>query len=213
MLKSLALLLIAILAVLTLPRGSQSVLAHNAARNPHRLQYTADGRMQPPSDYREWIFLSSGVDMSYNPRGMAAGHSMFDNVFVNPEAYKAFVQTGTWPDKTVLVLEARGAQTKGSINHTGHFQTSDLMGIEVHVKDEARFPGKWAFFGFDDDKPAKVIPTTADCYSCHARNAAVDTTFVQFYPTLLDIAKKKNTLSPAYLKEAALEEQAGTSPH
>jgi hypothetical protein len=29
----------------------------------------------------------------------------------------------------------------------------------------------------------------------------VDTTFVQFYPTLLPIAKSKNTLAAAYLKE------------
>ena len=42
------------------------------------------------------------------------------------------------------------------------------MGAEVHVKDEVRFPGKWAFFGFDDDKLAKMIPTSAECYSCHA---------------------------------------------
>jgi hypothetical protein len=46
-----------------------------------------------------------------------------------------------------------------------------------------------------------MTPTTADCYSCHASHAAVDTTFVQFYPTLLPIAKSKNTLTPAYLKE------------
>ena len=44
-----------------------------------------------------------GFDMSYNP-AMQMGHHMFDNVFVNPAAYKAFVETGTWPDKTVLVL-------------------------------------------------------------------------------------------------------------
>jgi hypothetical protein len=31
----------------------------------------------------------------------------------------------------------------------------------------------------------------------------VDTTFVQFYPTLLPLAQKKNTLSPAYLQEIA----------
>ena len=34
-----------------------------------------------------------------------------------------------------------------------------------------------------------MIPTAADCYSCHAAHAAVDTTFVQFYPTLLPIAQ------------------------
>lgn len=41
----------------------------------------------------------------------------------------------------------------------------------------------------------------ADCYSCHEQHAAVDTTFVQFYPTLLEIAKQKKTLSPSYLKD------------
>ena len=29
-----------------------------------------------------------------------------------------------------------------------------------------------------------------NCYSCHEQNGAVDTTFVQFYPTLIDAAKK-----------------------
>jgi hypothetical protein len=130
-----------------------------------------------------------------------AGHHMFDNVFVNPEAYKAYVQTGTWPDKTVLVLEVRGAEGKASINQHGNFQSTDVMGLEVHVKDEARFQGKWAFFGFDEGKTGKMIPTTANCYTCHQEHAAVDTTFVQFYPTLLPIAKSKGTLSAAYLKE------------
>jgi len=31
----------------------------------------------------------------------------------------------------------------------------------------------------------------------------VDTTFVQFYPTLLPLAKEKGTLSAAYVKETA----------
>jgi hypothetical protein len=102
----------------------------------------------------------------------------------------------------MLVLEARGARNKGSINQKGNYQSTDVMGIEVHVKDETRFPGKWAFFGFDDGKTARMIPLAADCYSCHAAHAAVDTTFVQFYPTLLPIATAKGTLSAAYGKEA-----------
>jgi cytochrome P460 len=164
-------------------------------------EYTPDAQLKLPEHYREWVYLTSGFDMSYNPTGMQMDHHMFDNVFVNPEAYKAFVETGTWPDKTVLVLEGRMAAGKGSINQRGNYQ-SDVMGVEVHVKDEARFPGKWAFFGFGDGKTGKLIPTTATCYSCHASHAAVDTTFVQFYPTLLPIAKSKGTLSASYLKEA-----------
>ena len=78
------------------------------------------------------------------------------------------------------------------------------MGLEVHIKDGARFPeGKWAFFSVEDRVTGKLLPKEMDCYSCHEQHGAVDTTFVQFYPTLLEIAKKKRTLSAAYLKEEA----------
>jgi Cytochrome P460 len=162
--------------------------------------YTEDGKLVFPAKYREWIYLTSGVNMSYSPNAMA-GHSMFDNVFVNPEAYRAFTQTGSWPDKTLLVLEVRLAASNGSINKSGHFQTADLMDREVHVRDEARFPGKWAFFAFADNQTAKMVPKEAACYSCHEQHGAVDTTFVQFYPTLIGIAKSKATLSAQYLRE------------
>jgi hypothetical protein len=172
-----------------------------APNKPTAPVYTADGRLVFPANYREWIYLTTGMDMDYNPDPAMADHSMFDNVFVNPEAYKAFVATGTWPDKTMLVLEGRMAANKGSINKKGHFQTTDVMARSVHVKDESRFPGKWAFFGYDEGKPSKQIPKEAVCYSCHEQHAAVDTTFVQFYPTLLEIAKKKGTLAQGYMKE------------
>ena len=165
--------------------------------------YAQNGDMLPPAHYREWIYLTSGIDMSYSPKAMdMGGMSTFDNVFVNPEAYRSFLATGTWPDKTVMVLEGREARSKGSINQRGHFQAVGVADLEVHVKDEARFPGKWAFFSFDaPDKNGTLIPQKAPCYSCHAEHAAVDTTFVQFYPTLLPIAQAKGTLSPAFVKE------------
>jgi hypothetical protein len=163
--------------------------------------YTTEGRLQPPLDYREWVYLTSGIDMSYSPKPEMAGHSMFDNVFVNPVSYREFVKTGTWPDKTVMVLEIRGAESKGSINKSGHYQGEQIMGFEVHVKDEARTPGKWAFYEFDNESPTEMLPREASCYSCHEQHGAVATTFVQFYPTLLSVAKKKQTLSAGYLKE------------
>ena len=52
------------------------------------------------------------------------------------------------------------------------------MRTEVHLKDAARFEGGWAFFAFSDETPAAMIPKTANCYSCHLENGAVDTTFV-----------------------------------
>src|SRR5438309_8392920 len=93
-------------------------------------EYNGSGQMKLPTHYREWVYLTSGFDMSYNPAAQMPDHHMFDNVFVNPEAYKVFAETGTWPDKTMLVLEVRGAMGKGSINQRGNYQ-GDTMGIEV----------------------------------------------------------------------------------
>ncbi|HVV65019.1 MAG TPA: cytochrome P460 family protein [Rhizomicrobium sp.] len=164
-------------------------------------QYDADGRLLFPADYRDWIFLSSGLDMSYsaNP-AMASGH-IFDNTFVPRAAYLEFLKSGTWPDKTIIFLENRGGGSDVSINKRGVVQTGELAGYEAHVKDTQRFKGGWGFFAFDGDKPAEMIRTSASCYSCHQAHGAVDTTFVQFYPTLLAVATKLGTLSPAYVKE------------
>ena len=165
-------------------------------------EYTESGQLKLPEHYREWVYLSTGIDMSYT-RGANMDHHIFDNVFVTPAAYKKFQETGTWPDKTMLVLEVRGAESRGSINQRGNFQSEEVMGLEVHVKDEAKFPGKWVFFGFDNRKVGNLFPSGAACYSCHQTHGAVDTTFVQFYPTLLPIARSKGTLSAAYVKENA----------
>src|ERR1700734_2217508 len=97
-------------------------------------EYTSDGQLKFPEQYREWVYLTSGFDMSYSANAQMADHHMFDNVFVDPESYKGFVKTGTWPDKTMIVLEHRGAEGKGSINERGNFQ-SGLMDVEVHIKD------------------------------------------------------------------------------
>ena len=75
------------------------------------------------------------------------------------------------------------------------------MNLEIHVKDTARFPGNWAFFVSADGRaPGKLMPQTANCYSCHQDHGAVDTTFVQFYPTLFAIAQEKGTISASYLE-------------
>ena len=156
---------------------------------PGQPQYTGDNKLLPPADYREWIFLSSGLGMSYSAQ---AGHEMFTNVFVPQWAYARFMENGKWPDKTVFVVEERSAETKGSINKVGQFQT-DVMGYGVEVKDETRFPEKWAYFNFDgDSKSAQANPKNA-CWQCHEDHAAVEHSFVQFYPTLKPVAKKFGT--------------------
>jgi hypothetical protein len=97
------------------------------------LEYTSHGQFRLPANYREWVYLSSGFDMTYNPT-MQMEHDMF--------------------------------------------------------------------FGFPGGQTAKMIPLTENCYSCHRDHGAVDTKFVQFYPTLMPIAKEKGTVDVAYRKEA-----------
>jgi hypothetical protein len=160
-------------------------------------QYAVTGELLPPQDYRMWTFLTSGFGMNYGPAAMA-GMKQHDNVFIRPEVYRQFEATGVWPEHTMFVLEIRSPESEGSINHGGQFQT-DLVAIEAEIKDSKRFAGGWGFFSFDVDangpiRPAAVIPQKASCYSCHAKNAAVENTFTQFYPTLFQVAKAKGTV-------------------
>ena len=177
------------IALAIVPAGLQLWLDNGAAAQASSVTVAADSRLPFPSGYREWVWLSSGFGMTYSEGGAA---QQFDNVFVDRASWNAFQQTGHWPDKTVLVVEERAAASHGSINKEGHFQTA-MAGLAAHVRD-SRFPGGWAFYNFGTSKEAaRVIPPGADCYSCHQKSGAVDTTFVQFYPTALEIAKRRGT--------------------
>lgn len=151
-------------------------------------QYNAQGEILLPADYRQWVYLSTGLGMSYAETPSA--HPDFDDVFVNREAYQAFLKTGAWPDKTVLVTEARTSEDD-PLSKGGKFQTK-IARVEMHVKDASH--GGWSFYFFQPGvKSAKAFPKTANCYTCHQKNGAVDTTFVQYYPTLIDAAVKAGT--------------------
>ena len=182
-----------------------SAVAITAQTTTDGPQFSADGQLTLPKDYRQWIFLSSGLGMTYGPAASAdPANPLFDNVFVNPSSWRAFIETGRWPDKTMFLLEVRTATGQGSINNGGHYQNT-LRGIEAEVKDEKRFPRKWAFFPFGDKDKATALAATSSCNTCHSQNGATDNTFVQFYPTLLEVARKKGTLSAAYLEKSSAE--------
>lgn len=166
-------------------------------------QYAADGKLVRPLDYREWVFVTSGLGMTYGPAQPAAGRPpLFDNVYVNRTSYREFLRSGTWPDKTMFILELRRADENVSINNGGRTQGA-MTAMEAAVKDVRRFPdGGWGYFSFDSPTglidSANPLPATATCYTCHRNNTAVDNTFVQFYPTLMDVARKMGTVKPTY---------------
>jgi hypothetical protein len=153
-----------------------------------------------PTDYRDWVFLSSGLGMEYESATSPDGSPLFGNVFVNPTSYRSFMKTGKWPNPTIFVLEFRASKSDGSINKGGRFQ-GELVGLEAEVKD-SRFPDGWAFFNFSRggriQDIAEPLAASAGCVECHTKNTAVERTFVQFYPTLMDVARKMGTLKPGY---------------
>jgi tetratricopeptide (TPR) repeat protein len=166
--------------------------------------YNGSGELIRPTDYREWVYLSSGVGMTYGPAAALAASAppVFDNVFVTREAYRAFIESGKWPDKTMFVLEIRYSQSHGSINKGGNFQT-DVAAVEMAIKDEQKFPEKWAYFNFPTRggvaaASAKALGKNAGCFACHTANGAVENTFVQFYPTLLEVAQAKHTVKASF---------------
>ncbi len=174
-------------AGLPLRRGAASASA------PDVPQFGADGKLARPVDYRRWVYVSSGYGMSYSQQ--ANGMQMFTNVFVKPASYDYFLANGKWPDKTVFVLEEYGSTSQGSINKHGSYQT-DFMGLDVEVKDEARFADRWAYFNFQgsQEKAGSITPSQNECWKCHEQNAAVEHSFVQFYPELLKVAREKGTI-------------------
>ena len=87
-----------------------------------------------------------------------ASHEMFTNVFVQRWAYKEFLKSGKWPEQSMFVIDERDAESKGSINKKGQFQT-DLMGFFVEVKNSARDPDKWAYYDFEPNaNTAEAMP-------------------------------------------------------
>ena len=184
--------LFAALAIFSIEKSTH-VAATSHPAPAGKPDFTSDGKLIRPEGYRKWVFLSSGYGMSYSQQ--ASDHLMFTNVFVPPADYDYFLEHGTWPGKTMFVLEEYLSESKGSINLHGNYQT-ELMGLDVEVKDASRFPDKWAYFGFDATQKSSeaISPGQNACWKCHEQHAAVEHSFVQFYPALLSIAKEKKTI-------------------
>jgi YHS domain-containing protein len=173
-------------------------------------QYTSDNRLVRPVNYRNWIYLSSSLGLQYGPDANPANPA-FENVYVNPSAYSEFMKSGKWPDKTIFVLEIRSSMDKGTFAQGGRYQ-GEVVTLEAAVKDESRFPEKWAYFGLGRNaESARAFPKTEACFTCHSANAAVENSFAQFYPTVFAVAKEKGTLNPGYLKTQ--ESRKATEEH
>jgi hypothetical protein len=148
-------------------------------------QYTADGELRLPENYREWVFVGSSLGMSYNEPGHAPPKREFHHIYLAPDAYRHYRRTGDFPKQTVLMMEVYSAGSHESINRQGNF-SRDFLRVEAAVKDADRFPETWRYFDFSGPKP-KATSTAYEqdkCWKCHNEHGATDNVFTQFYPLL-----------------------------
>lgn len=108
-----------------------------------------------------------------------------NNVYLQPWAYRHFVDTGKFPEGSMFVLSLSVPSTEAAPARAGHYPKDPMPMFEVHVKRAGIDSTGWDFYNFGPGAgPATKIPGSASCYSCHAKEAKVDHVFVQFYPAL-----------------------------
>jgi len=159
--------------------------------------FNADGSVQQPVEWRKWVFV--GAPLTPNAlNGGAAPFPEYHNVYVEPSAYEVYAATGEWPEGTQVAKEltliyqnSNGSNGESSEVSGIGYQQGDFHGLELSVKDSARFPdmpGGWAYFSFGHQpepyaETAKAFPADS-CNACHDANAGDDFVFTQFYPVL-----------------------------
>ena len=151
-------------------------------------RFAPGGQLLPPVGWEAWVMVGSSTGLSYAtapPPAAGAAPGMFHNVYVQPWAYREFVRTGAFPERTMFVLSFYEASRKSAPARAGFYEGDRMPGTEVHLKQRGIDKTGWGFFGFGDGAaPATMIPGAAPCYSCHATEAAHDQVFTQFYPPL-----------------------------
>lgn len=108
--------------------------------------WSPEGHLIQPKDFREMVFIGAPL----TPHGLNDGKSNFPefhNVYVQPAAFKAYRETGKWPEGTMMIKELqlvddpKGDFPDGSRvlpSGRGYFPGA-VNGLDVSVKDSKRF--------------------------------------------------------------------------
>jgi hypothetical protein len=169
--------------------------AHSQSTPAWGPKWTANGQLELPTGYHEWVFLGAPI----TPNALNGGKAAFPeyhNVYVQPEVFRAYRKTGEWPEGTIMLKELRlsqpGTVPDGSsveASGRGYFPAA-RNGIDISVKDSMRFKetNGWGFFNFGHhappyEKTAAAAPKDA-CAGCHIANAT-NIVFSKFYEPIL----------------------------
>jgi cytochrome c len=145
-----------------------------------------------PKGFLKWQTL--GAWSTADEEGKANG---MHQVYVSPGAADTYLETGAFPDGTVLVKEVRGAATAQLSTGAASYATNKSVWF-VMVKDtKQRFPDNalwgdgWGWALFDAKDPEKQVATDYqnDCLGCHVPAKNTDWVYVEAYPVLWNDGK------------------------
>lgn len=154
-------------------------------------EYDAQGRLLCPQGYERWTLVGTSQGLDYSPgegqRPPEAG--VFHNVYLQPEAFDHYVDTGQFPEQSIFVVTncpPRQLDDDNAVGRHGRF-AGETRGLEVSVFDSRRFDDGWGFFLFHETEGPRAVsaafPTSA-CMDCHAAHGEDNGVFVQFYSVL-----------------------------
>ena len=170
----------------------------------------AKGEMLRPTDYRTWVYIGTPV----TPNDLNGGHAAFPemhNVYIDPESYKVYKETGKFREGTVIIKELVSVGATSAVSGKGYFE-GEFLGLEASVKSKKDFPnepGNWAIFSFSDMKSGILKESSAKfpvdkCVACHQASAADDFVFTQYYP-VLRAAKGAGKMNPENTAKRAIQ--------
>ena len=176
--------------------------------------FTADGQLERPMGYREWVYVGTPLTPNeLNPP--EAPFPEFHNVYIHPDDWAHWKETGQFPDGTVMVKELALVGSKQAVSGNGYFM-GEFSGLEATIKDSQRFadePGYWAYFTFGHSYPlAETAPAqpAGACNACHDASAADDWVFTQYYP-VLTAAKGTGATGGENMPESSAGAMSGAS--
>ncbi len=174
-------------------------------------EYDTDGKLLRPTGFEKWVVVGTSIGLGYSDGDKPDPNNpgTFHNVYLQPQAFDHYVETGKFPEQTVFIVtnnRSQPAKTKGPVSRTG-FVASPTSGLEVAIKDSKKYPDGWAYFMFHDtpgqanpkNRAAETAFDRKDCFDCHAEHAADDNVFTQFY-SVLTFAREKHLANAAAAK-------------
>lgn len=193
--KSKVLSIVALVAVFVVSSGMAKMMNNSddslVVAGP---KFNQEGQLIKDDGWREWVFIGTPLTPNSLNDGKAA-FPEFHNVYIEPSAYRHFVDSGEFPNGTMIAKELVSVGETAAVSGNGFFQ-GDFQGLEFAVKDTERYadqPGGWSYFSFGHALPyqdaATAFPTEA-CAACHQAAADFDMVFTQYYPVLRAAMKK-----------------------